>query len=329
MLYYAFWNPKFKREQQAVLAGRVRFEVEQRSPLGTSAILRRNIHRIEKGLIMRPRRDIFAVDYIGETMDCFVKALSSESECSLCDQEYTWARDVLTHYFDITGSHPCINEQRHRFRRVSSDRVTAHYPDRNDMCRPYVRAEDFDAVTYIDFFALTKRRRSVRWFKPDRVPRELIQQAVAAAAQSPSACNRQPFEFRVFDDPKMVSKVAPLPAGTTGFHHNFPVVAVVVGHMSSYYDERDRHLIYIDGGLAAMGFVYALETLGLSSCCINWPDIEERERDAAAVLGLSIDQRPIMFLAVGYPDATGMVPYSEKKPLSQLCRFNVTASGPV
>ena len=34
-----------------------------------------------------------------------------------------------------------------------------------------------------------------------KVPREGIDQAMRAAAQSPSACNRQPFEFRVFDDP--------------------------------------------------------------------------------------------------------------------------------
>ena len=71
-----------------------------------------------------------------------------------------------------------------------------------------------------------------------------------------------------------------------------------------------------------MAFVLALETLGLGSCCINWPDIEERERAAASLLKLESDERPVMFLAVGYPEATGLVPYSEKRPPEELCRFN-------
>ncbi len=320
--YYFVWCGKFRREQQAALLGRVRFEIDQRAPSGSSAILRRNVHRIEKGLIMRPRRDVFAVDYVRETMDCFVKAVQKDCGCELSDQEYLWARDVLGEYFSVTGSHAVIDEQRKRYESLPMARSSDHAPDRSQHFKPYVRAPHFDAVGYEDFLSLAKRRRSVRWFSEEPVPRELIRKAVAVAAQSPSACNRQPFEFRVFDSPELIRQVAPLPAGTLGFDHNFPVVIVITGLMSNYYDERDRHLIYIDGGLAAMGLVYALETLGLSSCCINWPDIEERELLAANVLGLAVDERPVMFMAVGYPDETAMVPYSEKKPLDQLCRFN-------
>ena len=43
-----------------------------------------------------------------------------------------------------------------------------------------------------------------------------------------------------------------------------------------------------------------------------------------AVLGLEADQRPVMFMAVGYSDPDGMVAYSQKKPNRQICQFNVT-----
>jgi hypothetical protein len=36
-----------------------------------SYLLRRNVHRIEKGLTMRPVRNQFATDYIGATVDAF------------------------------------------------------------------------------------------------------------------------------------------------------------------------------------------------------------------------------------------------------------------
>lgn len=180
------------------------------------------------------------------------------------------------------------------------------------------------AFDYEDLLELATRRRSVRWFRDEPVPREAIRKAVDVASLSPSACNRQPFEFRVFDDPELVERVGALPAGTKGFAHNFPAIIVLVGELRNYYGERDRHLIYIDASLAAMSFVFAAETLGLSTCCINWPDIEEYEQEADNVLGLEPDQRPVMFIAVGYPDPDGMVAYSQKKPNRQICRFNVT-----
>ena len=174
----------------------------------------------------------------------------------------------------------------------------------------------------MDLISLAKRRRSVRWFLPRPVPREMIDAAIEVAGQSPSACNRQPFQFRIFDDPELVQRVVQLPMGTAGYGHNIPVMVVLIGQQRNYFDERDRHLIYIDGSLATMGFVYALEAQGLSSCCINWPDIESREAALGELLGLSGDERAVMCLAVGYPDPEGLVAYSQKKPLGQLRRYN-------
>jgi len=139
---------------------------------------------------------------------------------------------------------------------------------------------------------------------------------------SPSACNRQPFEFRVFDDPGWVRKVANSPYGTSGYADNIPVMIVVVGQLRCYSEERDRHLIYIDGALASMSLLYALEVQGLSSCCINWPDVEERERELAGLMNLDPDERGIMLIAAGYPDPEGMVASSRKKPLDAIRRYN-------
>ena len=120
----------------------------------------------------------------------------------------------------------------------------------------------------------------------------------------------------------MVKKVSEIPMGTKGYAHNIPVIAVIVGRQRAYFSERDRHLIYIDGSLAAMAFMFALETQGIASCPINWPDIEERERKMAKLLGLAPDERPIMLVAIGYPDPEGAVAYSQKKPLEEARFYN-------
>ena len=144
------------------------------------------------------------------------------------------------------------------------------------------------------------------------VPRDLLEQAVEAAAQAPSACNRQPFRFSIFDHPADAAKVGAITNGTAGFSQNFPCLIVVVGDLSAYPYERDRHLIYVDASLASMQLMLALETLGLSSCPINWPDIEVMERGMAEVLDLSFHERPIMLISVGYPDPSNILSVRRK-----------------
>ena len=77
------------------------------------------------------------------------------------------------------------------------------------------------------FLKLTKNRRSVRWFLPKPVPRKMIAQAILAAVQSPSSCNRLPYEFRVIDDEKMVSEVSKIPMGTKGFGFQFHTLCII------------------------------------------------------------------------------------------------------
>ncbi|MDA6709794.1 hypothetical protein OSL02_26220, partial [Escherichia coli] len=78
-----------------------------------------------------------------------------------------------------------------------------------------------------------------------------------------------PYEYRIFDDPELVKVVADIPFGAGGYSHQIPTIAVVIGKLDSYFSPRDRHAIYVDGSLSAMTFMYALDTLGVSSCVIN------------------------------------------------------------
>ncbi len=307
------------RERQAVICGVRSFERHLRAELWNLALLLRNTHRLEKGLIMRPRREVFALDYIEETVKAYEAALYAQANGhGPTDEQLQWVGDVLAQYFAVTASHPKIDPLRERFQSLPKPRRVCEaslVPYCRDLSQP-------PPVGYEELLALAHRRRSVRWFLPKPVPRELIDKAMLVAAQSPSACNRQPFIFRIFDEPQLVKQVASIPYGVIGYEHQIPVIVVIIGQLRNFFDARDRHLIYIDGALAAMSFILALETLGLSSCCINWPDIPEREKKMAELLKLQPDERPVMLIAVGWPDPNGMVPRSVKKPLHLLRQYN-------
>ncbi|MEA5448618.1 nitroreductase family protein [Leptolyngbya sp. CCNP1308] len=314
-LYYVAFSKAFGRENQACIYGKIQYQKNLHSNDEDSYLLRRNIHRIEKGILMRPRRSIFAADYIAETFQAYKTMLAKSND--LQNEELRWAHDVLSEYFSIVGSEPGIDICRQEFLSLKSLGFS------DSLKIPYERgSSDELSVSYENILKLSVRRRSVRWYLQKPVPRDLIDQAITIAALAPSACNRQPFEFRIFDDPQLVKQISSIPMGTKGFSENFPAVIVVVGKLRAYFSERDRHIIYIDAALASMSLMYALETLGLGSCPINWPDIESKEKQMADLINLELDERPVMLISLGYPDPSGMIAFSQKKSLNQLRRYN-------
>lgn len=320
VLYHWVFFYVFAREQHANLKGRLHYYQNLHRQTYSKTPLRRNIHRLEKALIMRPLRDSFALNYIEETVEQYVLAAAqyAQDKKSYDQSELAWGHDVLTRYFAAVRTTPFIENLKERF--VQS----GFQPNQKEAEKaPFERGEEKKPpVDYDALLDLSMRRRSVRWFKQKKVPRDLIDKALLIARQAPTACNRLPYEFRVYDDPRLVKKVANIPFGTGGYADNIPTIIVVIGKQESYFSSRDRHLIYIDSSLAIMGFVYALETLGLSSTCINWPDFPPLENKMQKSLGLSVDERPIMLLAVGFPDPKGAIPYSQKKSLEGLRNYN-------
>ena len=307
----------FNREQAAVLRGRRNYYRNKKRDRLTHVELRRNVHRLEKGLIMRPRRDIFARDYITETIEFYEQAVDqcARDASSMETSEMEWAHDVITEYFrTVATGDAMVDAARERFEKAGH---TADFTGKV----PYVK-KALSSISYEELDDLVMQRRSVRWFEDREVPRELVDQALLIARQAPTACNRLPYEFRVFDDPELVRKVSSIPFGTAGYGHNIPAIVVVVGKLESYFSPRDRHAIYVDGSLAAMSFMLGLETLGLSSSVINWPDFEPLERKMQKELDLDLTDRVVMLIAVGYAHPEGMVPFSQKKELDTFRRYN-------
>ena len=310
--YFTFISKKFYREHISVLQGRIKYWDNLKLPQSSSVLLRRNIHRLEKGLIMQPRRDVFALDYIEETVLNYQKCMEKQT---LAQGEKEWAHDVLYKYFQIVASNPTIDSAKKSFLKHAEN--SPYQPT----AIPYTKSNAIkSSICYDDFKALCQQRRSVRWYEEKKVPIELINQAIETATLAPSACNRQPFSFYVFDDPKDAQRIGKIPMGTVGFHHNFQSIIVVTGDLSAYPNERDRHVIYIDASLASMQLILSLETLGISSCVINWPDVDYCENQMTEALKLPTHERPIMLISLGYAQANGKIPFSQKKSYKNLVK---------
>lgn len=305
-IYYGLVDSSFSRTHFSTLAG----IKKHKSNMHNIAFLTRNIHRIEKGLIHPNPKSVFAEGFIKDTVKSFID-LKDKIDSSR--KEYF--ESVLNLYFKtVTIENTKVNDAFKLFSKEVTNQSISKVPFKRE-------ERNYSTINYNQFLELCKKRRSVRYFQDKAIDEDLINLALNAASQSPSACNRQPFRLIASQDKEFKNKMGKIPMGADTFYKNVPMFISVIGDLSSYEYERDKNLIYIDGSLFVMSFVLALETLGLSSCTINWPDIETKEKELEKLLNLKPYERCIMFIAVGYADLNGKIPYSEKKSAKELITY--------
>lgn len=315
--YYTFFSSAFNHAHQSILKGKIRHLKNLYNNKENEYLLANYIHAIEKGLTMKNRKEIFALSYIKKTVKAYETVIKSESIIS--EERIKWFYDILDMYFKEAGDHIVIKEAKNHFYSLPK------YHGQVEECFvPFKRIDGVKSnIHFDDFLNLARQRKSVRWFQNKKVPHELIDKALSASILSPSACNRQPFRFLIYDDKEWLSKLSSLPSGAKGFSDNIPMLVVVVGMTDAYENERDKNVFYIDASLASMSFMFALETLGLGSCALNWPDIKKRERKLRRILDIEDTDRVVMFIAVGYPEGSDYIGSSAKKSVEKIRAYNL------
>jgi len=272
---------------------------------------RRNVHRIEKGLSYLNIKDTFAEEYILET----VVFLQEDYQKAAFDKNTrNWGIAVLNLYFEVCQHTEQIAKAYQIFQKLNLDNQDHDWT-------PYI-SKNRPALSILpnDLLQLALRRRSIRYYLDRPVESSSIQEAMKIAALSPSACNRQSFKFLFFNQRNLVNQISQIPGGVSGYE--IPSVIIVIGRYRGYFDARDINVPIIDSSLASMAFIFALETLGLSSVCINWPNLPDREEKIRQLIHLEKDEFIVMLIGVGYPDPNGKIPYSAKKELNKILDIN-------
>lgn len=316
------------REWAWVVSGLSR--MQRQDPEAVVYRLRRNLHRVEKALAVPQRRQSFALKYINQTVDDLAAVLG---QLSSGHPEYQadvqWAVDVLGEYFSVVTEDGNTGAARRQFQQLcqmhnltASGPVTAPI---GDICK---RAADLRPGTSgMDYLrSLAETRKSVRWFRPDKVDRTLIDRCLDVARLAPSGCNRQPLHYVVIDDPDRATECASLLIGTGGMSAKIPAMVVIAGRWRAFEHPRDRHLPYIDGGLSAMLFLLALETQGLAGCCVNCPDMGRVTADLSRFLSLEKDEKPILAIVLGYPLPDAVAGRADRRSLEALRSLADTCS---
>ena len=154
--YFGILNHDFIREHKATLAGKKKYYKQLQSVTDSSYLLRRNIHRLEKGLIMPERRSIFALDFIRETVIEFQRMVENGNVQLASNAEIKWADDVLEAYFSAVDQNNPVISRCSEIYRISKSKLNQCSEQSKLKSVPFVRDLESETVSYADFYNLSK-----------------------------------------------------------------------------------------------------------------------------------------------------------------------------
>ena len=156
-------------------------------------------------------------------------------------------------------------------------------------------------------------RRSIRAYKDQAVPKELLDQVVECGVWAPNAINAQQWEVRVVMSEEWInSATAAAKEAAKGtpaeaqfndptfknLFRNTPAV-IFIGHKPGAYTP-------VDCGLMAGNMMLAAKSLGLGTVCMASPVRTFLMTEAGAShltsLGFSEGYEPLICIGIGYPD---------------------------
>jgi nitroreductase len=208
----------------------------------------------------------------------------------------------------------------------------------------FVRRDEAEMVERSrDFFDMIKTRRTIRDFSDKPVPREVIENAIAAAGRAPNGANKQPWHFAVLSKAEFKAKLRGAAeeeerefyGGRAGeewlkdlevfetdankpfletapwiiavFRENYGVDPETGDRVANYY-------VHESAGIACGFLIAALHYAGLATLTHTPSPMNF----LTELCGRPKNEKPIMLVVAGYPADEVTVPKLSKKPLDEI-----------
>ena len=140
-------------------------------------------------------------------------------------------------------------------------------------------------------------RKSVRKFTPgEPVTKDTLQMIVEAGMAAPTAMNKQPWQFFVTNDSKIIEAAAPKLGHAAGMIAEAGAVIVVLG------DPTVSEMFWqLDCTCAAENMLLAIEALGLGGVWLSAYPNEQRMNEINEAFGIPSEYKVLCMIPVGHP----------------------------
>lgn len=292
---------------EGLLAGR-----HPKTELG--AWIRADAHKIEKGLSLPDPRPGFGILVVERLLDTIPEYMDAYD----VDQVVQWSVSVLLAYERFNTARgfeaPQISEK------ISALALRVNKAG-TESCEGGVTSLDKEAVlkkAAIDIEEFFSSRHSIRDFSPQPIEPALVKNAVRLAQKTPSVCNRQSWKVYAFLDAQERAAVFQCQQGNRGFGESATGVLIVTVDLTTFFSYEERHQPWIDGGMFSMSLVYALHSMGLGTCCLNWCTKRKWDKKLRAITGIPEREVIVVLIAIGHLPEKLNVPHSPRKPLDDV-----------
>lgn len=193
----------------------------------------------------------------------------------------------------------------------------------------------------IGLFEAIHTQRAIRYFKPDPVPRELLDKILEAASKAPSGTNRQMWHFVIVQDAELRRKLADFyrRAGRTALPNLQwladvnPRILRSATHLVEHMDDAPVLLLACieHGGStnlttgssiypAVQNILLAARGLGIASALTTFH--KQYEDEVKALLGIPDNVETAALLPIGYPAEGARYGPTRRKPLDEVTHWD-------
>jgi nitroreductase len=158
----------------------------------------------------------------------------------------------------------------------------------------------------MDALEAIRKRRSVRKYTGDPIPRRDLETIVDAGRLAATGGNRQPWDFIVVTERETIDQ---LKVAAQWMEKAAAIVAVVMDPSSRWWVE--------DGSAAIENILLASTALGYGSCWLEGWTLPHEE-EFKTLLGVPEEKRLLTLIPIGVPAEW---PTKEKKPLTEVLHW--------
>jgi len=172
----------------------------------------------------------------------------------------------------------------------------------------------------MDIYTIMRTRRSVRHYRPDAIPPEVLDRVLEAARIAPSGSNRQPTRLIVVTDPKIKEQLVPL-CHDQVFIATAPVVICAVGRDLKYNrgEWMGDYAMIVDVSIAVDHLTLAARAEGLGTCWIgSFSNAKLKE-----FFKLPNDVNVVALTPLGYPEGDPFTDPEGRIPMDEFVMWEV------
>lgn len=142
----------------------------------------------------------------------------------------------------------------------------------------------------MEVFECIRRRRTIREYKKDPIPEDVLEKILQAGRWSPSSSNSQPWHFIVVKDPNILSELGRI--ATQGPFISDAALAIVIVMENAPRPQ-------LDAGRAIQQMELVAWSEGLGTCFVG-VRIEEQQIEVKELLNIPSDLELITIMPYGY-----------------------------